>query len=86
MAGEVAAVDGRDVRRLEHRRSSQVVPVEEVSVEALASARASGIHSPPGRSCLERDEAEIDGAIRLRAAEGRCSWAKSDRETGSGSS
>ena len=59
MAGEVAAVDRGDVRRLEHAQLVQLVPVEEVAAEAPHPLERLEHPFEPRGHVLERDEAEV---------------------------
>ena len=72
VAGEVAAVDRRDVARLERPQVARVVPVVEVAAEALAAApswRASPRAARPCRACRS---SRSRGPRPSTADRGRC--------------
>ena len=59
-AGEVAAVDGRDVARVQRRQRRRVVPVEEVALGTARAPRASSAsRSSRSTSAVGREVAEI---------------------------
>jgi hypothetical protein len=62
MPREVAAVDSRDVRRLEHTQFVQIVPVEEVPVKAAHSLQRSEHLLDAVDHVGSRDEAKVDRA------------------------
>ena len=71
VAREVAAVDGRDVLRIERPEVGRVVPVVEVAAEPVHPAHRAERRVEPLDHVVEADPAEVAGATRPRAGRGR---------------
>ena len=64
MAGQIAAVDRRDVGRLQHREGANVVPVVEVAPKTGQSREGGEDPLQPDRGFLQRNKPEIERAYR----------------------
>ncbi len=86
MAGKIAAVDGGDIPRQQRCQGLRVVPVEEMSVEALQPVQGTESGSEPLGHRLQAEPAEIAGGQRCKQVQpevvGELRWAR----TGAGSS
>ena len=67
-AGEVAAVDGGDVARMQRRQRRRVVPVQEVPVVPLEPSSVVSVRSRRRRSVVGREVAEVVRGQRRQQA------------------
>ena len=77
VAGQVAAVHGRDVARLQRAQVGRVVPVVEMAAEALQPRHRGERRLQPLDRVGQPDPAEIVRAGRATADRGRYWWARS---------